>query len=138
MIPAIITQALAQNQIYIGNLDTKRDFTYVTDTIQGFIQAAESEGLDGKTINLGTGQEIAIGDLAHLIIQHINPSINLVADPRRMRPEKSEVYRLISDNSLARDTLGWQPQVGIEQGLEKTIAWIKDHLELYRIGTYEF
>jgi nucleoside-diphosphate-sugar epimerase len=138
VIPAIITQAMTQKQIFIGNMDTKRDFTYVADTVQGFIKSAESQGLEGKTFNLGTGEEITIGDLAHLIIQQINPSINLVADPRRMRPEKSEVYRLISDNSLARDTLGWQPQIEMEQGLKKTIAWIKDHLELYRIGTYEF
>jgi len=138
VIPAIITQALTQKQIQIGNLETRRDFTYVTDTIQGFIKAAETEGLEGKTFNLGTGQDITIGDLAHLIIQQVDPSLKLVPDPKRMRPEKSEVYRLISDNSLARNLLGWQPEVEIEQGLLKTIAWISEHLDLYRVGEYVF
>lgn len=138
VIPAIITQALTQKQIQIGNLETRRDFTYVTDTIQGFIKAAETEGLEGKTFNLGTGQDITIGDLAHLIIQQVDPSLKLVPDPKRMRPEKSEVYRLISDNSLARNLLGWQPEEEIEQGLLKTIAWISEHLDLYRVGEYVF
>ena len=138
VIPAIITQALTQNQIRIGNLDTRRDFTYIADTIQGFLTAADTPGVEGRTFNLGTGQDITIGHLANLIIQRINPALTLVSDPVRMRPEKSEVYRLISDNALARSTLGWQPQVGIAQGLDQTIAWIRNHLDLYRPDTYEF
>lgn len=138
VIPAIITQALTQKHIRIGNLDTKRDFTYIDDTIQGFLKSADTPGVEGKTFNLGTGKDVTIGHLANLIIQRINPSLTLVADPVRMRPEKSEVYRLISDNTLARNTLGWLPQVDIEQGLDQTIAWIKVHLDLYRPGAYEF
>jgi dTDP-glucose 4,6-dehydratase len=138
VIPAIITQALTQKQIHIGNLETRRDLTYITDTIQGFIKAAETEGIEGKTFNLGTGQDITISELAHRIIQQVNPSLKLVSDSNRMRPEKSEVYRLISDNSLARELLGWQPEVEIEQGLLKTIAWISEHLNLYRVDEYVF
>jgi nucleoside-diphosphate-sugar epimerase len=138
VIPTVITQALAQNHIYIGNLEASRDFTYVTDTVNGFIRASETPGVEGKTFNLGTGHEIKIRDLAQLIIQIINPAIDLVLDRKRLRPKKSEVYRLISDNSLARGSLKWQPEIGLKQGLEKTIDWIRDHLDLYRIGIYEF
>jgi len=137
VIPAIITQALVQQKIRIGNLETTRDFTYVTDTVAGFIKASEVGGVEGKTFNLGTGREIRIGDLAQLIIQKINPSIELEIDPIRLRPKKSEVFRLISDNSLARVTLGWQPEIDFEKGLEQTIDWIQDHLDLYHIGNYE-
>lgn len=138
VIPAIITQAITQKQVFIGNLDTSRDFTYVNDTIRGFIKAAEIDGIEGRVINLGSGHDIKIGDLAQLIIRLVNPAIKLVPDPNRMRPEKSEVYRLISDYSLARDILDWEPEVGFEMGLKNTILWIKEHLDLYRIGTYEF
>jgi NAD dependent epimerase/dehydratase len=138
VIPAIITQAITQKQIFIGNLDTSRDFTYVSDTVHGFIKAAETDGIEGRAINLGTGRDIKIGDLAQLIIRLINPSIKLVSDPNRLRPEKSEVYRLLSDYSLAREVLDWEPEVGLEMGLKNTILWIKEHLDLYRIGTYEF
>jgi NAD dependent epimerase/dehydratase len=138
VIPTIITQAIVQKKIYVGNLETTRDFTYVTDTVSGFIKASETQGNEGKTFNLGTGKEIRIGDLAQLIIQFIDPSVALVTDTNRLRPEKSEVYRLISDNSLARTSLGWHPEIGLEQGLKKTIDWIKDHLDLYRVGSYEF
>lgn len=137
VIPTIITQAIAQNKIYVGNLETTRDFTYVTDTVNGFITASEIQGVEGRTFNLGTGQDIKIGELAHLIIDLINPSIELVADPNRLRPKKSEVYRLRSDNSLARDTLGWKPMIELKQGLGNTINWIRDHLDLYRVGLYE-
>jgi NAD dependent epimerase/dehydratase len=138
VIPVIITQALASQKIRLGNLDTTRDFTYVSDTVAGFMKAAEAEGVEGKTFNLGTGQEIRIGDLAQMIIQKVNPAIELDIDPQRLRPGKSEVFRLISDNSLARSSIGWRPEVSFEQGIDLTIDWIKDHLNLYRVGTYEF
>lgn len=138
VIPTIITQALAQTKIRIGNLETTRDFTYVADTVNGFMRAAEIDNIEGKTFNLGTGREIKITDLAHLIIQMINPSLEIEIDSNRLRPDKSEVFRLISNNSLARDILGWQPEISLENGLEKTIDWIRGHLDLYRVGVYEF
>jgi dTDP-glucose 4,6-dehydratase len=138
VIPTIITQAVAQKRVFIGNLEATRDFTYVTDTVNGFIKASETDGVQGKTFNLGTGREIKIGDLVDLIIQKINPSIQLVIDHNRLRPENSEVYRLISDNTLAREVLGWRPEIELEHGIEKTIDWMKDHLHLYQIGTYEY
>jgi NAD dependent epimerase/dehydratase len=138
VIPTIITQALAQKTIRLGNLETTRDFTFVSDTVNGFIKAAEAPNVEGQTFNLGTGQEIRIGDLANLIIQKVGNPVEIQVDAVRLRPGESEVLRLLSNNTLARETLGWQPEVTFEQGLERTIAWIKDNLGLFRVGTYEF
>ncbi|MBI1856303.1 MAG: GDP-mannose 4,6-dehydratase, partial [Chloroflexi bacterium] len=137
VIPAIITQALTQSTIRLGNLDARRDFTYVNDTINGFLSAAQAEGVEGKTFNLGTGREVRVGELARLVIEMVCRPVKIVVDPERLRPEKSEVQRLLSDNSLAKNLLGWQPIVLFEQGLEKTIAWVSAHLEWYRPGRYE-
>jgi nucleoside-diphosphate-sugar epimerase len=89
-------------------------------------------------MNLGTGQEITIGELAQKIIQKIGRPVEITSDPIRLRPERSEVMRLLSDNSLARKTLGWEPEVGLDDGLDQTIGWIKEHLDHFNIGNYEF
>ena len=138
VIPTIITQALSLNSIRLGNQNTSRDFTFVKDTIAGLMKAAESTGVEGQVLNLGTGQEIRIGDLAQKIIQKIGRSVEIDMDPVRLRPERSEVLRLLSDNTLARKSLGWEPKVSLDDGLNETIDWIKAHLDLYRIGAYEF
>lgn len=138
VIPAIISQALAQSKIQLGNLNTRRDFTYVSDTVRGFLLAAEAKDVEGQVFNLGTGEEILIGDLAQKIIRMVGRPVELTVDPERLRPEPSEVMRLISDNSLAGKRLGWKPDVSLEDGLEQTIAWVRAHLDEYRIGTYEF
>ncbi|MDO9545350.1 MAG: GDP-mannose 4,6-dehydratase [Pelolinea sp.] len=138
VIPTIITQALANSTIHLGNLDTKRDFTYVSDTVDGFIKAAEARNVEGKTFNLGTGVEIRIGDLAKKIIQQTSRPVKIIVDPVRLRPEKSEVLQLLADNSLAKQLLAWQPEISLEHGLEQTIDWIKNHLDLYKVGKYEF
>ena len=138
VIPAIITQALVNSTIQLGNLATTRDFTYVSDTVRGFILAAEAEQVEGQVFNLGTGQETSIGDLARKIIRMVGKPVEIMLDPERLRPEPSEVLRLLSDNSLARQRLGWGPEVTLDEGLDQTIAWIRDHLDLYRVGTYEF
>ena len=138
VIPTIVTQALVNSTIQLGNLATTRDFTYVADTVLGFILAAEAQGVEGQVFNLGTGEEIAIGELAQKIIGMIDRPVEITLDSGRLRPEPSEVLRLLSDNSLARQRLGWQPAFTLDQGLERTITWIRDHLDMYRIGTYEF
>ena len=138
VIPTIISQALGACTVHLGNLSTKRDFTYVADTVQGFLCAAEAPGVEGQVFNLGTGQEITIGEIAQKIIRMVDQPVKIVVDPERLRPEPSEVMRLLSDNSLARERLGWQPQVSLDQGLEQTTAWIRAHPELYRVGMYEF
>jgi dTDP-glucose 4,6-dehydratase len=137
VIPTIITQALTMDAVHLGNLDAKRDFTYVSDTVEGFIKAAQAEGVAGETFNLGYGDEVSIGELADIIIDLIGGDVKIVVDQERLRPEKSEVMRLLSDNSKAREILGWTPQVHIREGLSRTIAWIREHLDLYRVGTYE-
>jgi dTDP-glucose 4,6-dehydratase len=138
VIPAIITQALTGNVIKLGNLEARRDFTYLTDTVNGFIKAAKTEGIDGEVFNLGTGTDITIADLAKEISQLVSKPLAIETDPVRLRPEKSEVTQLLSDNSKAFEVLGWQPQVNIQDGLQQTIAWIEQHLDLYLPGHYEF
>ncbi len=138
VIPTIITQALTQNAIHLGNLNTIRDFTFVKDTVAGLIKAAEEQDILGKELNLGTGQEIKIGELAQKIIRKTGRPVEISVDPVRLRPEHSEVMRLLSDNTLARKLLKWEPEVTLDDGLDLTIAWIKTHLDLYRIGSYEF
>jgi NAD dependent epimerase/dehydratase len=137
VIPTIISQALTQNCVRLGNLDAKRDLTYVSDTVAGFLQAAETPDVEGETFNLGTGTEIRIGDLANEIISIIGKPVEIQIDAARLRPEKSEVQRLLSDNRLAQERLGWQPEVPIREGLKRTVAWIEDHLDLYRPNQYQ-
>jgi dTDP-glucose 4,6-dehydratase len=137
VIPTIITQALTQNQIHLGNLDSSRDFTYISDTVAGFMAAAEVEGIEGQTINLGSGSDIRIGDVASEIASMIGKPVEIIIDPDRLRPTKSEVHRLISDNRRAREYLGWSPQVSLRDGLSNTIEWISTHLSLYRPRHYQ-
>lgn len=138
VIPATITQALAQPVIRLGNLETTRDFTYVEDTVDGFIKAAEAPGVEGQTINLGTGSEIKIGALVEKIIQITGSSARIEVEPARLRPTDSEVQRLLSNNTLARSILGWEPRTSLDDGLKQTVDWIKENLSLYRVGSYEF
>ena len=138
VIPAIISQALTSPTIQLGNLEAKRDFTFVDDTVDGFMCAAEAPGIEGGVFNLGTGRDFRIGDLANMIVQKIERRVEIAIDPARLRPEASEVMHLISDNRLAAARLGWSPAVSLDEGLDRTIAWIRTHLELYQVGTYEF
>lgn len=137
VIPTIITQALTQNVVLLGNLDARRDLTYVSDTVDGFLKVAEAPGVEGETFNLGTGSEVRIGDLAQEILSLVGRPIKIMVDSSRLRPEKSEVQRLLSDNTLARQRLGWQPSVSLQQGLQSTITWISEHLDLYRSDKYQ-
>jgi dTDP-glucose 4,6-dehydratase len=138
VIPTIITQALTRSTIRLGKLDTTRDFTFVDDTVAGFILAAGAAGVEGGVFNLGVGEEIRIGDLARMVIRKIGRPVKIVVDPERLRPEKSEVLRLISDNRLAREQLGWQPGVPLDQGLDRTIDWISRNIERYQPDKYQF
>lgn len=137
VIPTIITQTLTAERIYLGNLDTRRDFTYVRDTVNGFICAAEAEDVLGQELNLGTGTDISIGELARQIIRLVGRPVEIVTESERMRPEKSEVMRLLSDNGLARRVLDWEPTYSLEEGLRETIAWIGEHMDFYHVGQYE-
>ena len=137
VIPTIITQALSQDVIRLGNLGAKRDLTYVTDTVAGFLKAAETPGVEGETFNLGVGSEVSIQELVDLVVGLVGCTVRIEVEQVRLRPEKSEVDRLLSDNRLAHQRLGWVPQVDLRDGLVQTIAWIREHLHDYQIGEYQ-
>lgn len=137
VIPTIITQALTKQTVYLGNLDALRDFTYVDDTVDAFIKAGQTDGIDGETFNLGSGSEISIRDLAAHIFDLIGTTPEVEVDDERIRPALSEVQRLLADNSKARQVLAWSPQVDLREGLSRTIQWIREHLDFYHIGHYE-
>ncbi len=142
IIPATITQiSQGLKEIQLGSLEPTRDFTYVTDTANGFIKALEATDIVGKTINLGANFEISIASLVQLIAQIMQADIQVVADPARLRPKNSEVERLWSDNTLAKKCLNWSPVLsdidGLRKGLEKTIEWFKScHQTMYKAGIY--
>ena len=137
VIPTIITQALTRDQVHLGNLDARRDFTYVADTVDGFLCAAHASGVEGQVYNLGVGHDISIGELANAIINHIGRPVQIVTEQQRQRPQKSEVMRLHSDNTQARTHLDWRPQHTLAEGLSKTIEWIAKNLDDYRPNQYQ-
>jgi len=137
VIPTIICQALTRDYLQLGNLEARRDFTYVSDTVSGFLRAASIPGIEGQTFNLGVGSDVSIGNLAREIIQLIGRPVEIRLDQQRLRPEKSEVMRLISDNRLAREQMGWSPVVDLQTGLQHTIGWIEQHLNRYRPDLYQ-
>jgi dTDP-glucose 4,6-dehydratase len=143
VIPTIITQiAAGERCIRLGALSPTRDFSYVSDTVNGFIALAESDQTVGQTINLGSGFEISIGDLAHLIAEVMGASITIETDEERLRPDKSEVDRLHASNERAEALAGWRPQyagrAGLRSGLQQTAEWFQnpENLRRYNIGEY--
>lgn len=136
VIPTIITQALTSGEVRLGNTSPTRDFTYVEDTVDGFIKVASSPVSIGEVINIGSGQEISIGDLANRIAGLIGKDVQVVVDEARLRPEKSEVDRLWADNRKAKELIGWEATVFLEEGLKKTIGWIKNSLDMYQPERY--
>ncbi len=137
VIPSIILQVLTQEVIYLGNLDAQRDFTYVSDTVEGFLKVAETPGIEGEIFNLGSGVEVSIRELASEIMALIGEEKPICIDPQRLRPKKSEVNRLLADNRRAKERLGWQPRVSLQQGLMCTITWMHKHHDHYRSNRYQ-
>ncbi len=136
VIPTIITQALTTNKIKLGSLTPIRDLTYVADTVSGFISLAESKKTVGRTVNTGSGRGVTIGELAEIIIKKVNPKVKIVCEQKRVRPEKSEVMQLLCDNRLANELAGWKPSYSLEDGLDLTIDWMKEHIASYKTGVY--
>ena len=133
VIPTVITQLLAgKTEIKLGALTPTRDFNYVKDTANGFYQIFKSDKTVGEEINIATQQEISVGDLAEELIRQINPAAKIVCDEERLRPEKSEVNRLLGCNEKIKRLTDWAPQYTLAQGLEETIAFLRDHLDLYK------
>lgn len=136
VIPTIITQLLSGGGLNLGNLHPTRDLNYVENIVDGFLAAAQTDKALGRTVNLGSGKEISIADLAQLIGKLAEVPVEINQEERRLRPEASEVERLMADNRLAKELLGWEPRISLKQGLQQTISWIGEHLNRYRSGEY--
>ena len=137
IIPTIITQLLAgQTEIKLGSLTPTRDFNYVKDTANGFMTIADCDAAIGQELNIATGVEHSIGDLANELIAQINPNAKIVCEAERLRPEKSEVNRLLGDSTKLRELTGWAPQYTFEQGLAATIEFLRGNLDQYKVGQY--
>ncbi len=136
VIPTIISQCLVGDVVRLGNLDATRDMNFVDNTVDGFIKASVADQAVGKTVNLGSGREISIGDLARLIAELVGRPITIEADQQRLRPEKSEVDRLLADNQLAKEIIQWTPGIDLEDGLRRTIDWMKQNIGRYRPDIY--
>lgn len=137
VIPTIISQLLSgADEIRLGALTPTRDFNFVLDTVEGFLAVARSEAAVGRVINIGSGREVSIGELAELLMGLVGHRARIVCEESRLRPGKSEVNRLLCDNRLARELAGWQPAHSLERGLEETIAWMRDNQGHYHPHTY--
>lgn len=136
-IPTAIIQALTQDRIQMGSLEPIRDLTFVKDTAAGFIKVGLCDEVVGKVVNLGIGEGYTVGAVIRKILQLLGKEdMAIELDSSRIRPENSEVIRLISNNSLAKEVCGWFPNYSLEQGLSETIEWIKKHIHIYRPDDY--
>jgi len=139
VIPTVITQLLSgTEEIKLGSLHPTRDFNYVKDTVAGFIAIAASPNTIGEEINIASQQEISVGELAQVMIDEINPSARIISDDIRLRPEKSEVERLLGSNEKILRLTGWHPKINLKQGIRETIAWFKnaENLRQYKWNCY--
>lgn len=136
VIPTIISQALKGGTIKLGSLSPTRDMNYVDNTVDGFLAVASNPAAIGQVINIGSGREISIGDLARTIVQLVGSSSEVVEDTQRIRPANSEVERLLCDHSKATQLLGWTPAITLELGLQRTIDWFRNHLDRYKPDLY--
>jgi NAD dependent epimerase/dehydratase len=136
IIPTIISQALVRSKIKLGRLDPRRDLTYVKDTAAGFVAIAGCDEAVGRAVNIGRGEDISIGELVETIAGRLGRQITVETDQDRFRPAASEVERLLAGTALAQSLWGWKPQYTLEDGLDETIAWVRDHLDRFRIDTY--
>ena len=136
IIPTIISQALTKTKIEIGSIAPLRDLNYVSDTVNGFLHLAESEFCQGEVFNLSSGKQISIGDLAELIKTRLNVDIPVVSKTERIRPGKSEVLSLLGDSSFLRKNSSWTPEISLDDGICKTIDYIKKNLQLFKTERY--
>jgi len=139
IIPTIIMQLLSgKKEIQLGALNPTRDLNYVKDIVNGFVEISKSEKTIGKVVNIASNNEISMGQLAQELINQINPDARIITDKQRIRPEKSEVNRLLGDNSLIMSLTNWKPQYGLSSGLRETIDWFEhsDNLKKYKTNIY--
>ncbi len=137
VIPTIISQLVAgKEEVCLGSLTPVRDFTYVTDTVRGFIQGAITPDVEGGVFNLGVGKGITIGDLAVKLVELAGSNAKVTCDGDRIRPDNSEVMALISDNAKSREQLGWSPEFSLTEGLTETIEFVRENLHLFDVQCY--
>jgi NAD dependent epimerase/dehydratase len=136
VIPAISTQAITGQRVRLGSLAPVRDFTFVADTVDGFLLASRAEAAVGQVINLGSGKGITIGELAKKIFGLLGTEPLIEEAEERLRPEASEVMRLIASSARAKELLGWTPQVSLEDGLARTLDWLRSHIKRYKADIY--
>lgn len=137
IIPTIISQLLSgKTEIKLGSLTPTRDFNYVKDTVNGFYEISVSDKTIGEEINIASQHEISMGELAEEIISQINPSATIVCDEKRVRPKKSEVNRLLGCNTKIHELTNWKQQYSFEEGINQTIAWMKNNIDFYKSDIY--
>jgi len=137
VIPSILTQLLeGKREIALGRLDTRRDLTFVGDTVDGFVRAAFAPGLEGRVVQLGTGRAESIAELFALACRVVGVDAEAKLEERRLRPDASEVMVLQSDASLAKELLGWEARVDLEEGLRQTVDWLRENLSRYRTDVF--
>jgi NAD dependent epimerase/dehydratase len=136
IVPTIISQALTQNQIRLGRLDPIRDMNFVKDSVEGFLSVAESPDTVGKTLNLASGEGITVGEMAQKVLKLLNLDKPIVEDSQRVRPEGSEVFKLIGNHDLAFQLAGWKPRHTFDEGLRLTVDFIKANLSLFKPDRY--
>ncbi|MGB2821702.1 MAG: GDP-mannose 4,6-dehydratase, partial [Phycisphaerae bacterium] len=137
VIPTVISQlAVGAKRIELGSLDPVRDLNYAADMAAAFTAVAESPKTVGHVVNAGTGKGVSIGELARLIMETMGVEAETVCDSARVRPEKSEVTRLIASTDRIRELTGWQPKVTLREGLTQTVEYVREHIHLYKPDIY--
>lgn len=137
VIPTILTQLIAgQREVRLGRLDPRRDLTFVTDTVDGFIRAGERQGIEGEVIQLGTGRAVSVGEIFDIACKTLGVQATAVEEQSRLRPEASEVLTLLSDASKARSRLGWEPSTSLEDGIANTARWVSRNQRFYDAERY--
>ncbi len=136
VIPTIITQALVNERLELGSTAPTRDFVYVEDTVNGIMSCGLADGVEGEVFNLGTGVEVSIGEIVERVGALLGQELEVILDETRLRPEGSEVERLLADASKAKKRLGWSPRVELEEGLRRTIEEIRSSLDAYDASVY--
>jgi dTDP-glucose 4,6-dehydratase len=136
VIPTIVTQALSRDEIELGATDPTRDFLYVADNVAGIMRCGLAEGVDGEVINLGTGVEVSIGEVARRVLRLLDREVPVALDESRLRPPDSEVERLVADTQKAKELLQWEPEVDLDEGLRRTIDWLTGSLSAYKPSIY--
>ena len=136
IIPTIITQALSRDEIELGATTPTRDFLYVDDAVRGMMRCAEQPGIEGEVINLGSGQEISVGETVKMILSILGRDTRIVESAGRLRPPNSEVERLIADRSKAQRLLDWRPLVDFDEGLRRTVDWMRGAMAKYKASVY--